>query len=85
LAPHAALEGVVQWPFWQQPLQVPPPHVHAPPLHDCPASHAPQAVPPVPQAAVVCPAGCTQLFCASQQPLGHEDGEHVHAPAAPQV
>jgi hypothetical protein len=59
--------------------------VQAPPLHDCPASQAPQAFPPEPQAEVDCDPVCTQLFCASQHPLGHEEGEQVHVPADPQA
>jgi hypothetical protein len=85
LAPHAVLEGALQWPPWQQPLQLAPPHVHAPPLHACPTSQVPQAFPPVPQAAVDCAPASTQLFCASQHPLGHEAGEQVHVPAGPQA
>jgi hypothetical protein len=45
----------------------------------------PHALPPVPHAAVDWAVPCTQLPCASQQPFGHEVGEHVHAPAAPQA
>ena len=72
-------------PLEQQPVQLPPPQVQAPLLHAWPAEQAPHALPPEPQALADCAVAATQLFCASQQPLGHEVGEQVQMPEAPQA
>jgi hypothetical protein len=51
LAPHADFEAVMHPPFWQHPLQAPPPQVQAPAaVQVWPAAHAMQALPADPHA-----------------------------------
>ena len=57
--------------------------MHDPLLHAWPAAQAPHAWPPEPQALVDCPDASVQVPFASQQPPGHEDAVHSHAPDAP--
>jgi hypothetical protein len=83
--PQVALDELTHVPFEQQPLQLVPPHVHAPPLQACPAVHLPHVLPPDPQAIADWAAWATQLLLLSQQPPGHALAVHVHVPLAPQA
>jgi len=78
------LDAVTHWPLEQQPVHVMPPHVHDPPLQVWPLAHTPHALPPVPHTFIaVCADDATQVLFASQHPVEHEDGVHVHVPDAP--
>jgi hypothetical protein len=84
-APQFWAFGVVmQTPLAQHPVQVPPPHEHAPFVQACPLAQAPQALPPVPHAAVPCSVGATHL-ALSQQPVEHEAVVHSQTPAVLQA
>jgi hypothetical protein len=85
LAPQAVFEAVTQAPFEQQPVQLAPPQLQAPPLHACPDAQPPQAAPFEPQAPLFCAAVRTHLPVASQQPPPHDAGVQPQTPAALQA
>jgi hypothetical protein len=82
LAPQAVFDAVTQAPFEQQPAQLEPPQLQAPPVHACPEAQLPQALPLAPQALVLCAAVRMHLPVASQQPPVHEAGVQLQTPAA---
>jgi hypothetical protein len=56
-APHSWFEtGLTHWALAQQPLQLVPPHEHAPALHASPGLHWPQPLPEEPQTVLDCAA-----------------------------
>jgi hypothetical protein len=83
LAPQAAVDAVTHWPAEQQPAQLAPPQLHAPPVQAWPLPQAPQALPPLPQALVDWAEAITHLPVASQQPFAQELGVQTQVPAAP--
>jgi hypothetical protein len=57
LAPQSWFDTVLtHWPLAQHPLQLAPPHEHAPEVHASPVPQVPQLLPLEPQAAVLCAA-----------------------------
>jgi hypothetical protein len=79
------LDDITHWPLaLQQPVQVVPPHVQAPPLHELPDAHAPQAFPPEPHVIDDWPDAGTQV-APLQHPFGQEVELHTHAPCGPQA
>lgn len=81
-APHEEFDSDAKSshvPELQQPGQLVPPHVQAPPEQLCPPLQAAHAFPPAPHRAELCAANLTQEL-PLQQPVGHELGVHAHWP-----
>jgi hypothetical protein len=73
--PHEAFDSPPsdwQVPPLQQPSQILPPHVHAPPAHDSPTAHAEHAAPPPPHSDAVCDPKAMHAPVVSQQPPEHD-------------
>jgi hypothetical protein len=86
LAPQSWFDaGLTHWPLAQHPLQLAPPHEHAPALHASPVPHSPQSFPLEPHAAFDWAASATQVPSPAQQPLGHEVAVQTHVPLALQA
>ena len=84
LAPQVSCPDVSHAPFEQQPPQLIPPQLQAPAVQAWPDAQVPQAVPFMPQAAVLCWAARTH-WVPSQQPPEQELGVQTQVPLVPQV
>jgi hypothetical protein len=83
--PQVAADGG-EW-HCRLPSQQPPAHddelhAHMPFAHVCPAAHAAQAAPPIPQVPLL---EVRHMPPESQQPFAHEDALQTQAPALPQA
>jgi hypothetical protein len=55
-------------------------HPHEPEMHCCPAPHAAQLAPPVPQEPFDCEVAGSHVPLDVQQPLGHDVALQTHCP-----
>jgi hypothetical protein len=81
-SPHCVFDGVVtHTPLPQHPAQLAPAQLQAPPEHDCPVEHLPQALPFAPQTLTLCADVRTHWLFVSQHPPEHDAGVQTHCPA----